>query len=175
MVKLVIAPSVIVPLVLAVVMHGCSRGGESDAAGRGSAAAPGTSAPVATQASSDTTCRKTGLWSACSFEDRLEDAGFVPLKEPEPVRREYLSVAGTSYRLGADRLIAFIYSSAEARELETARLDTATAAPTGVRSSWDGVPVLIISNNMLAILLSRNERQIERVQLALTAGLPATP
>lgn len=89
------------------------------------------------------------------------------------MRHDYLSVAGTAYRIGNDELQVFIYPSAEARERDSMRLDSTTAAPPGARQGWPSTPTLIVSNNLLAIMLSRREQQIERVQLALTAGLPS--
>jgi hypothetical protein len=121
----------------------------------------------------DSTCVKVGLWSDCNVADRLERAGLIARRTDQPVRHDYLSVAGTAYRIGNDELQVFIYPSAEARERDSMRLDSTTAAPPGARRDWPSTPTLIVSNNLLAIMLSRREQQIERVQLALTAGLPS--
>jgi len=41
-----------------------------------------------------------------------------------------------------------------------------------LRREWPLPPTLITSNNLVAVLVSDNARLIERVQLAITAGLP---
>jgi hypothetical protein len=132
-----------------------------------------TSATTAAADPADSTCVKVGLWSDCNVADRLERAGLIARRVSQRVRHDYLSVAGTAYRIGNDELQVFIYPSAEARERDSMRLDSTTAAPRGARQDWPSTPTLIVSNNLLAILLSRREQQIERVQLALTAGLPS--
>ena len=78
------------------------------------------------------------------------------------------------YRLGAgdDELLVFVYASAAARRLVTDGLDSLSVAPKGTRGRYRVAPLLVTSNNLAAIVLSANGRQLERVSLALSAGLP---
>ena len=83
-----------------------------------------------------------------------------------------LGIPGTAYRLGSAELQLFLYAdSADARRQE-ATLDVSGARPVDA-SGVLRAPAVIRSNNLLALLFNNNDRQLERVQLALTAGLPA--
>lgn len=118
----------------------------------------------------DTRMRPATNWDSASVEKRLESAGLAPVRVAGPVRHPFMSVTGRAYHLGEAELQVFVYADSAAVARDVQRLDTATVAPPGQRTEWRTKPTLIISNNLAAILLSRNERQIERVQLALTAG-----
>jgi hypothetical protein len=81
-------------------------------------------------------------------------------------------VAGTSYALGSAQLHVYIFKSAKEREQAISAIDTATVSRPGSAAPWPGRPTLITSNNLVAVLVSDNGQLIERVQLAITAGLP---
>jgi len=139
---------------------GCDRGAQSRMdADSGVAAAP---APVAT---GDGECPLTGKWELCSVRDRLEHAGLVPQLR-DSVRPAFASVPGAVYGIGRGELQIFLYPDSAARAQDFARFDATRVQSPG------GAPTLIASNNMAAILLSDNATQVERVRLALTAGLP---
>ena len=134
-----------------------SQRADSAASPAGAAATPG--------------CVSEGEWQSCSIEKRLTDAGFVPInKGPAPTGM--FPVAGTSYALGAAQLHVYIFKSAKEREQAVAGIDTTTVSRRGSQASWPMPPTFITSNNLAAVLVSDNARQIERVQLAITAGLP---
>lgn len=135
-----------------------------------SAASPAGAAPAAGAAATPG-CVSEGAWQSCSIEKRLTDAGFVPInKGPAPTGM--FPVAGTSYALGAAQLHVYIFKSAKEREQAVAGIDTTTVSRRGSQASWPMPPTFITSNNLAAVLVSDNARQIERVQLAITAGLP---
>jgi hypothetical protein len=115
----------------------------------------------------------TGLWDVPTVQNRLEHAGLAPRRADARVRVPYLSVAGVAFALGRSELQVFVYPDSAARARDTGRLDPKAVAPAGARTPWSMAPTLIVSNNLAAVLLSQDERQIERVQDALTAGLPA--
>jgi hypothetical protein len=120
-------------------------------------------------------CPRTGLWAQCSVEKRLSQSGFVVRRMPDSVkRRSGFSVMPTPYLLGRARLDVFIYPTADAVANETSRLDTALAGPRGVKSQWGvGVqPTFVRSANLIAVFLTDNPTQSERLSLALTAGPP---
>jgi hypothetical protein len=134
-----------------------------------------TAAPAA-PASSDSAapaCPMFGTWRFCSIEKRLESAGLVIKKHADSVHHAFLGVPGIAYDVSTAELQVFVYPTARDRERDTAKLDTLIAAPPGTVVQWKLPPTVIVSNNLLAILLSKNETQIERLQLAITAGLPA--
>ena len=89
-------------------------------------------------------------------------------------RRSGFSVMPIPYILGRARLDVFIYPTAEAVSDETSRLDTALAGPRGARNQWGvGVqPTFVRTANLIAVFLTDNPTQGERLSLALTAGPP---
>ena len=118
------------------------------------------------------TCPGTGHWEACTVFDRLERAGLAP-QRGDTVRYPFLTVAGQTWRLGVATIHVFRYRDSTARHSDFAALDSARVRPRGdTVTAWPGTPTLLVNDNLLAILLSENEEQVERVSLALTAGPP---
>jgi hypothetical protein len=110
----------------------------------------------------------------CSVEKRLRSAGLAVLPESGAVRQPFLDVPGKTFHLGATATLqVFVYPTATARERDLTGVDTVSVQAQGSTVTWPVPPTLIVSNNLAAILLSPNARTIERVQLAITAGLPA--
>ena len=122
--------------------------------------------------SSKPTCTSEGAWQSCSIEKRLTDAGFVPIAKGAAARGVF-DVAGTQYALGPAELHVYIFTSANAREAAVSAIDTVTVTRGAGASPWSMQPTFITSNNLVAVLVSDNGRLIERVQLAITAGLPS--
>jgi hypothetical protein len=122
----------------------------------------------------DTGCPKVGLWVECAVEDRLERAGMVIEALPEGAAYPFLSVPGKAYKVGAgeDRLEVFLYPSVDARRRDTDALDSASVSPRGQRRSYRVAPRLVTSANLAAIVFTLNDRSRERLELALSAGLP---
>ena len=109
--------------------------------------------------------------------DRLERAGLAP-QRGDTIRFPFLTAAGQTWRLGRATLHVFRYRDSIARHTDFAALDSLHARPRGdTVTTWPGTPTLLVNDNLLAILLSDNDEQVERVSLALTAGPPpkATP
>ena len=135
--------------------------------------APATAAPSPTpQASGAPSCVSEGAWRQCSIEKRLTDAGFVPINKGAAPSGLF-SVRGTTYALGTSVLHVYLFPSADALKKEVAGIDTVAVARRGAPASWPLAPTFITSNNLAAVLLSDNGRLIERVQNAITAGLPS--
>lgn len=117
-------------------------------------------------------CPMTGIWHSCSVIERLTRAGLGTEAIADSVRQPGLTIAGTAYRMGDGELQLFLYAdSADARrEAATVRRDDAEPAAVG------GIlrpPAVIHSLNLVALFFNNNDRQLERVELAITAGLPA--
>ena len=150
----------------------CGGGGEraADSARVAAAAA----APVAT-AKPDSTCPNlTGRWDECNVRQRLERAGLAPRRAPAEVRQPIFRVPGISYAIGRAELQVFLYRDSAALVRDLARVDTVHVQPRdGAPIAWSNTPTLMRSNNLAAVLLSDDATQVERVQLAMTAGLPA--
>lgn len=107
------------------------------------------------------------------MRQRLERAGVAPVRVPGETRLPFISVPGIRFRVGHDTLSVFLYRDAAALAKDVARLDTLRVQPRDTTVVWGAPPTLMTSNNMAAILLSDRPTQVERVRLALTAGLPA--
>ncbi len=127
----------------------------------------------ATQQTGDNSCPKSGAWRACNVLDRLEHAGLVVTQQSDPARISMFSVEGITYTTTRSTIHVFLYTDQAARQRDTERLDSATVAPKGGTYSWSDPAVLVTSNNLAAVVVSPNERQTERIVLALGAGLPA--
>jgi hypothetical protein len=120
-------------------------------------------------------CPATGAWQLCTVVERLERAGLAPRQDPDPVREGPLSASGVAIMLGRSELRVFLYADRAARERDQARLDSTRYAAATEPLSMRAEPTLIASENLLAILRSRNDHQRERVSDALTAGPPQRP
>ncbi len=123
------------------------------------------------------TCPGTGHWEPCTVFDRLTRAGLAP-QRADSVRFDFLRVGGETWKLGTATIHIFRYRDSVARRSDVSTLDSARARPAGdTVTTWPGTPTMLVNDNLLAILLSDNEEQVERVSLALTAGPPpkATP
>jgi hypothetical protein len=120
-------------------------------------------------------CPPTGTWQMCSVIERLERAGLAPRREDGVVREPPLSSPGVAIMLGRSELRVFVYADRAARERDEARLDRTKYVSASDPLSMRAEPTLIASDNLLAILRSRNDHQRERVSDALTAGPPQRP
>jgi hypothetical protein len=120
-------------------------------------------------------CPGTGHWESCTVFDRLERAGLAP-QRGDTIRFPFLAVAGQTWRIGKATIHVFRYRDSVSRHTDWIALDSARALPKGdTLPAWSGTPTLLVNDNLLAILLSENGEQIERVSLALTAGPPPKP
>ena len=146
-------------------------GGGDDAA-RTSDAPPAVSSAGTTAAGAPAGdgCPETAPWQRCSVEKRIERAGLVATAR-DTVRKDFLSVPGLRYELGRGELYVFLFPDSIARRRDTERLDPTRAAPPGELGGWSGRATLITSDNLAAVLLTANETLLERVQLAVGAGL----
>lgn len=167
--------------VAAGLLAGCAEGDErsgqrrADSVGDSTPAGAVVGGPAVTgtpQAPENADCPETGAWRACSVEHRLERAGFVAVRQDTTVRYPFLDVPGIAYRLGGEELHVFLYPGAVERERDLADVDPASVSRSGDDVSWSATPTLIVSGNLAAILIGGSSRRVERVQLALTAGLP---
>jgi len=119
--------------------------------------------------------RPTGLWDLDAVSERLVRSGVAPRRmTPAPkVPRFFASAKETgAFYVGRDaELHVFVFSDSVARKLVTDKLDTATAAPPGtLLSPWPKTPLLIVVQNLAAVVFGGSPRLQERVQLGLEAG-----
>jgi hypothetical protein len=114
-------------------------------------------------------------WDVEAVSERLVRAGVAPRRiDPAPEAPEFLAHTITAaFALGRDgELRVFIFPDSGARRRVTGRFDPVTATPRGADFHWPRTPLLIVQQNLAAIMMGGTEALRERVQLALEAGLP---
>jgi hypothetical protein len=165
-------------IVLVLIQVACGRSDKSSSTPTPPESMPTKTVAASTGAATDSTkskspCPHTGLWAICSVENRLKQAGFVARRVVGVApRRAGFTVPPVVFTLGASRLEVFIYASEKDLARDVAGLDTVRVVPVGTPSTWQGNPVFIRSGNLVAVFLGENQRQSERLALALTAGAP---
>jgi hypothetical protein len=116
-------------------------------------------------------CAKTGHWIDCQVRERLVRSGLAP----HDTTREELPTLGPSpvvYRLGRGGLAVYLFADSVARARAAARLDSVKFVRGSGGPTMRSQASVIENDNLLALLFSKNEQQIERVSDALTAGPP---
>ena len=116
-------------------------------------------------------CPKTGHWIDCQVRERLVRSGLAPRdtgREALPA----LSATPVVYRLGRGALAVYLYPDSAARRREATKLDTVKYVRAPQPPTMMSEATLIQNDNLLALLFSKNEQQIERVSDALMAGPP---
>ena len=116
-------------------------------------------------------CAKTGHWIECQVRERLVRSGLVP----QDTSREALPALGPKpvvYRLGKGGLAVYLFADSAARARAATTLDTVKYVRGSRTPTVLSQAAVIENDNLLALLFSKNEQQIERVSDALTAGPP---
>ena len=124
------------------------------------------------QAAIAATLPVTGRWDEPHLVERLVRAGLAPQAVAGERAEPYWGVPVVAFRVGRATLQAFIYPDSIARHRVTDGLDSTTSAPKGIASPYALPRILILQNNVAAVLVGGTEQQQERVSLALAAGLP---
>ena len=161
-------------LALCVAAAACGRSDApaSDAPGSESARAAAT--PVAAGANADPRrppCPKTGHWVDCQVRERLIRSGLAP----RDTTREALPSLGPKpavLRLGRGALAVYLFDDSVARARAATRLDSVKYVRAPNPPTMLSEATVIQNDNLLALLFSKNDQQIERVSDALMAGPP---
>lgn len=118
----------------------------------------------------------TGLWSEAHLMDRLSRAGVLPrAREGTPPAAPWMDRAPIALTAGGGEVYVWIYADSTARRAVTDRLDPETGVPPGTTSPFAPPMMFVTNNNLAAIIAGGTEQNIERIMLALQAGLPVTP
>ena len=116
-------------------------------------------------------CPKTGHWADCHVRERLVRSGLAP----RDTTREALPTLGPKpviLRLGRGALAVYLFADSAARARAATRLDTVEYVRAPNPPTMRSQATVIENDNLLALLFSKNEQQIERVSDALMAGAP---
>lgn len=115
----------------------------------------------------------SGKWDEPHLVERLVSAGLAPRAMHDQKGEAYWKVPVLAYQLGHNTLYVYLYADSLARRAVTASLDTIAAAPPGRSDVYPLRHILIVQNNLAAVMVGGSDTQQERVRLALEAGLPA--
>ena len=143
-----------------------------DRKGREATVARSAVAAESAEAAIAATLPVTGRWDEPHLVERLVRAGLAPQALAVEKAEAYWGVPVVAFRVGRATLHAFIYSDSIARHRVTDGLDSTAVAPKGIVSSYALPRLLILQDNLAAVLVGGTEQQQERVALALSAGLP---
>lgn len=116
-------------------------------------------------------CPKTGLWAECHVRERLIRSGSAP----RDTIHDGLPAIGPTpavLRLGRGMLAVYVFQDSLTRARASASLDTVKYVPVATGPTLRSEAMVIENANLLALLFSKNDQQIERVSDALTAGPP---
>jgi hypothetical protein len=160
--------SVILLTVAACGPSAADRKAEAQVAARTAVSAESTRAAVAAAAPS------TGKWDEAHLVERLVRSGLAPQAVEHPRREASWGAPVLAWHVANATLYAYIYPDSTARRRALSALDTLTLAPAGAASPWPDPHILIVQNNLAAVLVGGSDRQQERVSLALTAGLASS-
>jgi hypothetical protein len=122
----------------------------------------------------DPDCPRDGTWKTCALVDRLVSSGLAPKALPDTTRVAFFAAPGVRYQIGRVAILtAFIFADSNAAKQAVSGIDTVTVRMPGDSTApWRSTPHLFRSANLVAVFESDNERQVERMMLALTAGAP---
>lgn len=107
-------------------------------------------------------------WDLPQLVTALGQAGVAPVGAARTIRQPFMSVPATLLTLPKAQLQAFIYGDAVALGRDVARLDTVRVAPPTTMITWVMPPSLVVSNNLAAIVLTRDSMTRHRVTDAIT-------
>lgn len=118
----------------------------------------------------------TGRWSEAHLMDRLSRAGVLPrAREGSPPDTPWMNAPVIALTAGGGEVYVWIYADSTARRAVTDRLDPETGVPLGTTSPFAPPMMYVTNNNLAAIITGGREQNIERIMLALQAGLPVDP
>lgn len=118
----------------------------------------------------------TGLWSEAHLMDRLSRAGVLPrAREGTPPDTPWMNAPVIALTAGGGEVYVWIYADSTSRRAVTDRLDPETGAPPGTTSPFAPPMTFVTNNNLAAVITGGREQNIERIMLALQAGLPVAP
>lgn len=130
---------------------------------------PQTSSPAA--APIDSTGAGSFVWTLSALELRLRERGMEPVALGE-VRQPFIGGPGMRYGISGGEVQAFVYADAGAVARDTDQLDTIRVSPPTMTISWVMPPKLVVSNNLVLIVLTRDAALRERVSAAVKVARP---
>lgn len=124
------------------------------------------------------TCPGDGLWRPCVLSERMKRMGFdAKVVDTDTTHVPFLAPPGLHYQIGkSGLLIAFYFADSMSAKKSWLALDTLQLVPRGdTAKPWPSAPFTIHSGNLVAAFFGTSATQVERITLALRAGVPAPP
>jgi len=116
----------------------------------------------------------TGLWTDAHLMDRLVRAGVAPrAREGTMPNAPWMGSAPIALWAGGGEVFAWIYPDSVARRAVTDGLNAETGTPPGAVSPFAPPMLFVTQNNLAAVISGGSEQNMDRILLALQAGLPA--
>ncbi len=148
----------------------CAR--EATPASDSTVVATATRSPIVIGITGKPACPATGHWSECAVLKRLEAAGVAPQKAASLPDLPPMGPTPMLFTVGRSGLAVYLFADSAARARAARALDTTRYIGAAKELTMRGETTAIQSDNLIALLFSRNEQQRERVSDALTAGPP---
>lgn len=162
------------------VLRGCDRDQSAERGQMDTSSAAGgrLGSGLPSAAARDTIAAVQIQWSVAEILDRLRADGMSGRLQGE-IRQPFLAVPGVLVTLPGAEVQVYLYGDAGAAGRDVARLDTARVSPPNMMITWTARPSLIWHNNLVAIVLTRNEQLRARIRRSLRPGAhesaPAQP
>lgn len=108
--------------------------------------------------------------------DRLVRTGLAPRRlEHAAPAAPWMGEPPIVIAAGGGEVYAWIFPDSAARHQVTAALDPETGAPPGTVTPYAPPMLFLVQNNLALVVSGGNLRNIDRIQLAIEAGLPVNP
>lgn len=158
-------------VVLAIAAAACTSAADEQA--KAELKASTAMAAESTVAAAAASIPSSGKWDEAHLVERLVRTGLAPQARPAEKAQAFWKAPLLAYKVGYGMLHVYIYPDSLARRAVVATLDTVQIAPRGQQAVYATPHILIVQNNLAAVLVGGSEAQQERVRLALEAGLAA--
>ncbi|MDE3153226.1 MAG: hypothetical protein KGL93_13345 [Gemmatimonadota bacterium] len=124
------------------------------------------------QAVASSPCPPDGSWKECNLTERLLQAGMGVRLDSAPAKDSAIAQAGVLYHIGRATLEAYFFADSNARKAAAAKLDTSKFIDYMATQVYPPKTSMLQSANLLALLVSQNDAQRQRIGDAITAGAP---
>ena len=149
-----------------------ARDGDSRADSVPVAAPPQPQLAAASPPPSDSSGARIFNWTLGALETQLRSEGLQPVAIGE-IRQPFIGGPGMRYRLSGGEVQAFVYADAGAVARDTDELDTVRVAPPTMMIDWVMPPKLIVDNNLVLIVLTRDDALREKIRAAVSVERPS--
>jgi hypothetical protein len=124
------------------------------------------------QAVANSPCPPDGLWKECNVTERLIRAGLGVRLDSAPATDSTIAKPGLLYHIGRATLAVYLFANEAERKAAVAKLDTSGFIDYMATQVYPPRTSMLQSANLLALMVSQNGEQRQRIGDAITAGPP---